>query len=532
MITRIRPIRWLALAALAIGATTLPRVASAQAIAVEATPGRPVLVAADDHASQFEKEIAAAIHQVVEKYKQQLADQRARSERRIAELEEQTARLRAQIEELRRGLAQRHEEDEDEDDDDDAAPAAGRPFLGVALAPAAPEQLSALGIERGVLVNRVVPETPAARVGLKSGDVVTSLRGKAVDFETFTDVIAGAKIGDRVAIEYSRLVDGKPVRFEGQVKLAARDSFDLTQMTPGAAEPSEPRPPVEPKPAPAAQSEPVRLGARVREEAESRLIIVEVTAGSNSAEAGLREGDRLIAVGGRDVATLENVKDALTHLKAGDEKGLTFERDGQIRTVRLRWGAGEIEPSVLGTKSETGSARRAPERTEKTPGYLGVSIDTEGGVLRIDEVLSGSPAEKMGLQSGDRIVSVNGTEVNSLEQLGQLFGGLYAGDAVTVRVQRGDDHYTIKGTLGGRDTPPSTAAVSTERPYVGVEVRELGRNLEIAEVFEGSAAARAGVAQGDQLVAIAGRLVERLEGVRAALDSCKPGETVETQVLR
>ena len=66
---------------------------------------------------------------------------------------------------------------------EEAAPAAGQPRLGLALAPISPEQRDELGLkagEKGVLVTDVVAGGPAEAKGLRAGDVILSIDRKPV----------------------------------------------------------------------------------------------------------------------------------------------------------------------------------------------------------------------------------------------------------------------------------------------------------------------------------------------------------------
>jgi serine protease Do len=55
-------------------------------------------------------------------------------------------------------------------------------FLGVQTAPLAPEAKSRVGagVDEGVVVTEVLPDTPAARAGLRVDDVITTMDGKAM----------------------------------------------------------------------------------------------------------------------------------------------------------------------------------------------------------------------------------------------------------------------------------------------------------------------------------------------------------------
>ncbi|MFH0943875.1 MAG: trypsin-like peptidase domain-containing protein [Planctomycetota bacterium] len=74
------------------------------------------------------------------------------------------------------------------------------------------------------------------------------------------------------------------------------------------------------------------------------------------------------------------------------------------------------------------------------PGYSGLVIeqktDKEGGVL-IRNVVRGSPASKVGLRQGDRIVGVNGTRIETYTSWANAVAMLPSGKSMSVRYVRG-----------------------------------------------------------------------------------------------
>ena len=64
------------------------------------------------------------------------------------------------------------------------------------------------------------------------------------------------------------------------------------------------------------------------------------------------------------------------------------------------------------------------------------------------EVVKGGPAEKTGLQAGDRIVSVDGTEIASKDDLGTLMQEHAAGDTLSITIARDGQMQTVNVTLG------------------------------------------------------------------------------------
>ncbi|MEM7543798.1 MAG: DegQ family serine endoprotease [Pseudomonadota bacterium] len=88
-----------------------------------------------------------------------------------------------------------------------------RGFLGAELQDLDPDLAEAFGLTKtqgAVLVN-VLPDTPAAKAGLKAGDVVTAIEGKAVRSASDLRTQVGlAPIGKKLEVEYIR--DGKTAR--------------------------------------------------------------------------------------------------------------------------------------------------------------------------------------------------------------------------------------------------------------------------------------------------------------------------------
>lgn len=100
-----------------------------------------------------------------------------------------------------------------------------RPFLGAALQNMTAEIAETLGINppRGALVQRVFDETPAAKAGLKRGDVILDIDGKEVtDAQTLRYVMATIAVGRSVPLRVLRRGDAitlsLPIRYAPENK--------------------------------------------------------------------------------------------------------------------------------------------------------------------------------------------------------------------------------------------------------------------------------------------------------------------------
>ena len=81
-------------------------------------------------------------------------------------------------------------------------------------------------------------------------------------------------------------------------------------------------------------------------------------------------------------------------------------------------------------------------------GRIGIQPDYAGaGGTLLNGVAEDGPAEKAGLRAGDLIVSWNGTELGSIEDLMPLLIEAKPGDVVSVGVKRDEGIVILKVTL-------------------------------------------------------------------------------------
>jgi putative serine protease PepD len=99
--------------------------------------------------------------------------------------------------------------------------------------------------------------------------------------------------------------------------------------------------------------------------------------------------------------------------------------------------------SIVSELIATGKAEHA---------YLGVSVETVNGSVRITEVRTGTPAADAGLQSGDTIVSVDGKRIVSGDGLTSAISTKKPGDTVSITYSRGGQSHTVKIELASRPT--------------------------------------------------------------------------------
>ena len=198
-----------------------------------------------------------------------------------------------------------------------------RPWLGFDGQPVTGEIANAIGMAtpRGVLVAELHPASPLAAAGLRRGDVITDADGSAVNTVQELDFRAATRaLGASVTIGYLR--DGSPR--SASVRLAAapdRPSRDLTAM--GRTDPLPGLTVINVNPAVIDEFDlPV-----------SATGVLVAQARAAAARLGLRRGDFIRAINGRDVDTVDELVRLLRRTATVE---MTIERGGRAGTIRYR----------------------------------------------------------------------------------------------------------------------------------------------------------------------------------------------------
>jgi serine protease Do len=184
-----------------------------------------------------------------------------------------------------------------------------RGYLGVQIQPLTKDLAEGLGLDRskGALVNSTESGTPAAKAGLRSGDVLVSVNGQPVaDARDLSRRIAGIKPGSKVDIVYLR--DGKERTAQVELGLLPnRDTASLQGRDDRGAEKSS-----------------LRLGLQLAPagRGEEGVAVVEVDPDGPAAGKGIREGDTILEVGGKAVSSPSDVADGIKAARSDGRKAV------------------------------------------------------------------------------------------------------------------------------------------------------------------------------------------------------------------
>ncbi|MGE4350620.1 MAG: Do family serine endopeptidase [Bdellovibrionales bacterium] len=209
---------------------------------------------------------------------------------------------------------------------DGATQHVARPWTGIAGQLVTADMAKSLGLVRpmGLLVNGLMPSSPAAKAGLKIGDVITSVNGKPVE--------------DPAAFSYR--IATSPLGGEADLGVVRKGKMQIVRL-PLVAPPEDParqETAIKGR-SPLAGANIVNISPAVAVEyglpIDSKgVLIVSISPESSVAGLGIGKGDVLVSVNGEKIASVEDAVDALSQ-KARSWR-LTFNRAGSLMTILVR----------------------------------------------------------------------------------------------------------------------------------------------------------------------------------------------------
>lgn len=225
----------------------------------------------------------------------------------------------------------------------------------------------------GALITEVVTGSPAEQAGLQAGDRILSVDDQEVGLDqNLGEIIAGYKPGDQVALEVvnngeTRQVEvtlGENPDEAGRAYLGVSYSPVPMQVLPN--QPGEPMPfpniPWDQMPGMNPQELPEGVSGGV--------LIGQVEADSPAADAGLQDGDLIIAVEGETVSDPQTVVQAVQAKQPGDKISLEIYRSGEEAPRQVEVTLGE-RPKEAGKAymgvALTGAIQINPENGSPMP---------------------------------------------------------------------------------------------------------------------------------------------------------------------
>jgi serine protease Do len=150
------------------------------------------------------------------------------------------------------------------------------------------------------------------------------------------------------------------------------------------------------------------------------VVINSVTPGGPADKAGLKTGDVILQVNGKDVNDANVLRNTIAGTAPGTAMTFTIQRNGQQQQMQVT--LGNLSESTAaaggGGGGAAGAGRLGVALTPLTPeiaAQLGLKRGTQG--LVVQSVEPGSPAAEAGVQAGDVIQEVNRQPVRTAEEM-------------------------------------------------------------------------------------------------------------------
>ena len=150
------------------------------------------------------------------------------------------------------------------------------------------------------------------------------------------------------------------------------------------------------------------------------VVVKELFPGGPAAEAGIRPGDVLLAINGRDVQDPQGMAFRLATLRIGDDADVTVMRKGEQLELRVELTPAPREPEPDETWLQGEQPLNGAQVANLSPA-LGEELSVSGwkGVVIVD-VKRNSFARSLGLRPGDLIARIDSTDIESVAQLTEV----------------------------------------------------------------------------------------------------------------
>jgi serine protease Do len=156
--------------------------------------------------------------------------------------------------------------------------------------------------------------------------------------------------------------------------------------------------------------------------AENGAWVSNIFINSPASLGGLLPGDIVTSINGQPVIGANDLTRIVGNTSPGDNLRMSLVRDGQRLEKRIR----------IDRRNSEADLATMQERV--WPGLI-VAIDNDGN-LRVAGLIPNSPSEVSGIQPGDIIIKVNGTEIGSIVEYSRALSAANPDDELRFRINR------------------------------------------------------------------------------------------------
>ena len=197
-----------------------------------------------------------------------------------------------------------------------------------------------------------------------------------------------------------------------------------------------------------------RLGVTIQEvnqqladsfglKAPGGALVASVEKDGPAAKAGIKAGDVILRLNGRAISSSAELPAQVADVKPGTNATLEISRNGATKEIEVK--VGELKGAKVASADSAGqdhgrlglAVRPLNPEERQQAGTKGLVVEQASG-----------PAARAGIQPGDLLLAVNGTSIQSVEQLRALVAK--SGKTMALLIQRDDGKIFVPVDLGGK----------------------------------------------------------------------------------
>ncbi len=265
--------------------------------------------------------------------------------------------------------------------------------------------------------------------------------------------------------------------------------------------------------------------------------VTRVLKNSAAEAAGIQPFDYIFGINDQQTTFTKDLTTLLEDYKPGDKVTVHYVRNGEQKSVEATLGRSVPNVPII----------------DKQP-FLGVSPHPDSDDDRLGMrvyVVRNSPAEAMGLQDGDVILTINGYKIVDWDDISTSLGMLQIGDKLRVEYERSGKKQTAEGeaksrglTAGRAELPVPPFPPFLEWGALGIYSNEVSKEKAkklgfdnpygsyVREVLPGTAAEKAGLQPFDYIYGINDLRTAQNQNLTSLLKKFKPGDEVTVHYIR
>lgn len=198
-------------------------------------------------------------------------------------------------------------------------------YLGVTMQDLTPELAKYFGVKQGVVVTSVIENSPAAKAGLKTKDIIISFDGKQIkDSFDLRNIVGNTPVGKKITIEISRdkkvitvqaiiaemPAESPAIQYERSQPETDRLGLTIKNVTPDIAK-------------------------QLRLRKSTGVVITEINPDSPAADV-LQPGDVILEINDNAIANINDYQRVITRIKKGETIVFRLYRDGGYAYVSIQ----------------------------------------------------------------------------------------------------------------------------------------------------------------------------------------------------